>query len=354
MARVVGALVRPRTAPPPMAERFVQLRARACSPRCPAASRCRLDAARHRLVTGLLVVPPRHRSPLRRHGRRARRRPLQRDDRSRRTRPGSGRQSGLRGPVGVRVGRGGRRRGARAARARHRAGCASRARTAIVGPVDFSTWYCYRFREGAGDGRDPMLLEPVTPDHSLAQWRSFGFVEDESYFSVEIASPTDAARQIVQPVVSRAASTQGWRVRQLRMRDWDDHDRAAACDGHGGVHAPAVLLADRARRVPRAVRGRPRRASILATCSRRGRRTGVRGIRLRRPRARCRRAGARRARPRHAEAARAARVAALRHDHGQDDLRRQAVPRVRHRDAPAERALPSGDRHRPHRASATC
>jgi GNAT superfamily N-acetyltransferase len=90
----------------------------------------------------------------------------------------------------------------------------------IVGPVDFSTWYGYRFRDGAGDGRDPLLLEPVTADHAIAQWESFGFVRDETYFSAEIASPVDTL-EMARPVAKELIE-QGWRVRQLRMREWDD------------------------------------------------------------------------------------------------------------------------------------
>jgi hypothetical protein len=90
----------------------------------------------------------------------------------------------------------------------------------IVGPIDFSTWYGYRFRDGAGDGRDPLLLEPVTADHAIAQWESFGFVRDETYFSAEIASPVDTL-EMARPVAKELIE-QGWRVRQLRMREWDD------------------------------------------------------------------------------------------------------------------------------------
>jgi GNAT superfamily N-acetyltransferase len=90
----------------------------------------------------------------------------------------------------------------------------------IVGPIDFSTWYGYRFRDGAGDGRDPHLLEPVTADHAIAQWERFGFVRDETYFSAEIADPREqmeASDALVKELVG-----QGWRIRQLRMREWDE------------------------------------------------------------------------------------------------------------------------------------
>lgn len=90
----------------------------------------------------------------------------------------------------------------------------------VVGPVDFSTWYGYRFRDGVGDGREPHLTEPVTPDHSIAQWEAFGFVRDQTYFSAEIASPTETL-ELARPV-ARELLMQGWRVRQLRMREWDD------------------------------------------------------------------------------------------------------------------------------------
>ncbi len=90
----------------------------------------------------------------------------------------------------------------------------------IVGPIDFSTWYGYRFLDGPGDGRDPMLTEPVTPDHAIAQWEAFGFTRDETYFSAEIASPTETM-EMARPV-ARHLIEQGWKVRQLRMREWDD------------------------------------------------------------------------------------------------------------------------------------
>jgi hypothetical protein len=90
----------------------------------------------------------------------------------------------------------------------------------VVGPIDFSTWYGYRFLDGPGDGRDPMLTEPVTAAHSIAQWESFGFARDETYFSAEIASPTDAL-DMARPV-AKLLVDDGWKVRQLRMREWDD------------------------------------------------------------------------------------------------------------------------------------
>lgn len=89
----------------------------------------------------------------------------------------------------------------------------------IVGPIDFSTWYGYRFRDGAGDGRDPMLLEPATPDHSIAQWESFGFTKDEAYFSAEISDPV--ATKALGADVAKELIGQGWKVRQLRMHEWD-------------------------------------------------------------------------------------------------------------------------------------
>ncbi len=95
----------------------------------------------------------------------------------------------------------------------------------VVGPIDFSTWYGYRFLEGPGDGRDPMLTEPVTPDHAIAQWEAFGFTRDESYFSAEIRSPTDTV-ELARPI-AKALIDDGWRVRQLRMREWDQLIEAA-------------------------------------------------------------------------------------------------------------------------------
>ncbi|MCW2924283.1 MAG: sortase and related acyltransferase [Thermoleophilia bacterium] len=90
----------------------------------------------------------------------------------------------------------------------------------VVGPIDFSTWHGYRFRDGEGDGRDPLLTEPVTDQRAIAQWEQFGFVRDESYFSAEISDPqeqADMTASLVQELVGL-----GWRVRQLRMRDWED------------------------------------------------------------------------------------------------------------------------------------
>jgi len=93
-------------------------------------------------------------------------------------------------------------------------GCVS-----VVGPIDHSTWHGYRFRDGTGDGRPPCLLEPVTPGHAIAQWRAFGFVDDERYFSAEIRDPAEQvelARSLVRELVAG-----GWRIEQLHMRDWD-------------------------------------------------------------------------------------------------------------------------------------
>jgi hypothetical protein len=90
---------------------------------------------------------------------------------------------------------------------------------AIVGPIDFSTWYGYRFLEGPGDGRDPMLTEPVTAAHSREQRKAIGFEVDETYFSDEIQ---DIAHNMeLGAELSRELISQGWKVRQLRMREWD-------------------------------------------------------------------------------------------------------------------------------------
>jgi len=90
----------------------------------------------------------------------------------------------------------------------------------VVGPIDFSTWHGYRFRDGEGDGRDPLLTEPVTADHALAQWETFGFVRDEQYFSAEIADPR-ATAEMTEPLVKELIGA-GWCIRQLRMAEWDD------------------------------------------------------------------------------------------------------------------------------------
>ncbi|MEO6867062.1 MAG: hypothetical protein ABI200_03495 [Gaiellales bacterium] len=90
----------------------------------------------------------------------------------------------------------------------------------IIGPIDFSTWYGYRFRDGVGDGRDPLLLEPITPNHALEQWLGFGFVRDETYFSAEIADP-EATLEMARPVSAQLLEN-GWKIRQLRMSEWDE------------------------------------------------------------------------------------------------------------------------------------
>jgi hypothetical protein len=89
----------------------------------------------------------------------------------------------------------------------------------VVGPVDFSTWYGYRFRDGAGDGRDPHLMEPVSASHSIAQWERFGFVRDETYFSAEIAAPREQME--MSDALVKELVGMGWRIRQLRIREWD-------------------------------------------------------------------------------------------------------------------------------------
>lgn len=91
--------------------------------------------------------------------------------------------------------------------------------TQVVGPIDYSTWYSYRFRDGEGDGRAPLLLETTTPDHYVRQWRAFGFIDHESYFSAEIAEPVEQVK-MARPLV-RDLVEQGWRIRQLRSGEWD-------------------------------------------------------------------------------------------------------------------------------------
>lgn len=90
----------------------------------------------------------------------------------------------------------------------------------VVGPVDFATWYGYRFCDGRGDGRAPHLTEPVSADHSIGQWESFGFVRDETYFSAEIAAPQEQY-ELSRPLVSQLLAD-GWRIRQLRLREWEE------------------------------------------------------------------------------------------------------------------------------------
>lgn len=97
--------------------------------------------------------------------------------------------------------------------------------TSIVGPIDFSTWYSYRFMDGVGDERAALLTEPTCSPHSIEQWESFGFVRDESYFSAEIVSPTDTLA-MAKPV-AKSLLEQGWSVRQLRLDEWDQLIKAA-------------------------------------------------------------------------------------------------------------------------------
>jgi hypothetical protein len=58
----------------------------------------------------------------------------------------------------------------------------------IWGPVDFSTWYRYRFVVDGGHG-DPFFLEPSNPSYYPDLFQRFGFLAKMSYFSARTDEP---------------------------------------------------------------------------------------------------------------------------------------------------------------------
>ncbi|MBC7643713.1 MAG: hypothetical protein H7123_01210 [Thermoleophilia bacterium] len=62
--------------------------------------------------------------------------------------------------------------------------------TRIVGPMDFSTWYGYRFCTGPYDGK-PIMLEPYTPEHYDVHWRSYGFKIQLTYLTTKLDNIAD-------------------------------------------------------------------------------------------------------------------------------------------------------------------
>jgi len=87
--------------------------------------------------------------------------------------------------------------------------------TRIVGPMDFSTWYNYRFCLGPFDG-NPIMLEPYTPEHYDAHWRSYGFTVRLTYLTTVLNSIPDGLNM---PGSSRfdTALAEGYTFVHLRM-----------------------------------------------------------------------------------------------------------------------------------------
>lgn len=55
-----------------------------------------------------------------------------------------------------------------------------------LGPLDFSTWYRYRFVTGGAEHGPPFLLEPYHRAGYAAQWQAAGFVPFREYASLRI------------------------------------------------------------------------------------------------------------------------------------------------------------------------
>lgn len=93
------------------------------------------------------------------------------------------------------------------------AGCSK-----IVGPVDFSTWYGYRFTTGPWDSPS-LAMEPYTPEHYLRQWQSYGFCTRRTYHTTVIADP--ASRLTSGRARLNDLLTEGYTFCHLRMSHFE-------------------------------------------------------------------------------------------------------------------------------------
>jgi hypothetical protein len=87
--------------------------------------------------------------------------------------------------------------------------------TSLVGPMDFSTWYGYRFCTGPFDGH-PIALEPYTPPHYEAHWRSYGWTDQLGYLTTVQRDIPHGLTLGGQGCLERAVA-QGYRFTHLRM-----------------------------------------------------------------------------------------------------------------------------------------
>lgn len=89
----------------------------------------------------------------------------------------------------------------------------------IWGPIDYSTWYTYRFSLGPDD-TPPLMLEPYSPAHYDRQWRAYGFELVHTYFT----AVTHDMRRMVdysEPKL-REAIAAGYSFRMLDPKRFDE------------------------------------------------------------------------------------------------------------------------------------
>lgn len=89
----------------------------------------------------------------------------------------------------------------------------------IFGPIDFSTWYGYRFSIGPWEA-PPVLFEPYTPPHYDEQWRRFGFAYDETYFTDRVDDPGAYVTRTEERL--KTALEMGVRFRCLNRAKFDE------------------------------------------------------------------------------------------------------------------------------------
>lgn len=71
----------------------------------------------------------------------------------------------------------------------------------VIGPMDFSTWYSYRFVVARFD-HPHVLGEPSNPPWYPTQWECFGFAPTHHYYSSKIALP-DVPAELLNPGAKR-------------------------------------------------------------------------------------------------------------------------------------------------------
>ncbi len=88
----------------------------------------------------------------------------------------------------------------------------------VVGPIDFSTWFGYRFSLGPWDG-ETLAFEPGTPPHYVTQWLSYGFHLRRTYVTTV---REDIASGLFTGDAKLASSiAAGYTFCHMRMRDFD-------------------------------------------------------------------------------------------------------------------------------------
>lgn len=87
----------------------------------------------------------------------------------------------------------------------------------VLGPIDFSTWYTYRFSVPTEQPVPTLWLEPRTGDHHLALWEAAGFRRCQEYVTTV---STDVALTGRRDAID-AARAQGFRLRPISLRRFE-------------------------------------------------------------------------------------------------------------------------------------